>query len=117
MTNMTNQFIISSTDRTVSRAWKADPVLLKVFDTIIMNKDSFSRLIHNSVQFKTWFQDHIRSQSGCPVDNTRARDLSFAKHRFNSTQKPLGRKCIFLDNMIATVVPISSSRARSSVDS
>ena len=45
MAIMTNQFLISSTDRTVSRAWKADPVLLEVFDTIIMNKVSITRRI------------------------------------------------------------------------
>ena len=71
-----------------SRDWAADDVLKSVANTIVIAKGSIVQLIQNSELFKCWWQEfNIRIQGGA-VNGKRIKDLNFAKHRFNSTQRP-----------------------------
>ena len=86
--------------RVASRDWKADPFLKEVAWTYILDNGSIVRIIQHSELFKTWWQEYNIELRSSPIQSKRIKDLNFAKHRFNSTQRPFGRAVIFLDSMI-----------------
>ncbi|CAK0807965.1 unnamed protein product, partial [Prorocentrum cordatum] len=96
--------------RVCSRAWAADQYLSDTADIMILAKGSITTLIQNSPTFKGWFQQHNEKLDHCPFQANRIRDLSFAKHRFNSTQKPFGRHVLMFKSVIATATQIATSR-------
>ena len=103
--------------RVCSRGWEADPYLKEVAQSVVIKKGSIVRLIQNSELFKSWWQEFNLRLERYPVCGKRIKDLNFAKHRFNSTQRPFGRSVIFFDSLISTAMKITRIRARTSAES
>ena len=75
--------------RVTSRPWAADALLAEVMDGFILSPGSPTCLCKNSADFRIWFQ-RLREEL-VEKYGTHIKSLSLAKHRFDSTQKPLGR--------------------------
>ena len=71
---------------------------------------SMCQLIANSHVLRAKFHAHAQSQLESPVDGRRIRDLQAAKHRFQSTQRPLSRCVLWLDALLATAHDIVACR-------
>jgi hypothetical protein len=82
-----------------------------VLDMIIYKKKSMASLIQNSGAFQQWFRDSIDDMCNCPVTNARIRNLSLARQRFDSSQKPLGRAVLFFEAFVNTAVRIMNTRS------
>ena len=73
---------------------------------VVLGQGSASRLLKNSRRLQCIFEGEVNTKKQyCIVDcvQSSVRNISFAKQRFDSTAKPLGR-CLFnLDAVISTV--------------
>ena len=90
------------------RPWTADDFLLEVVKTVITNRNSIVGLIQNSVEFVKWFQDAKNSMSN--VIGKKVKNLSLAKHRFDSTSRPISRAVLNLHGLIKTADHIARIR-------
>ena len=97
--------------RLSKKPWEHDPWLRETFETLVTGPSSVTRLIAGSSDFKKVLNEHIREQRESHVDGRRVRDLHYAKQRFDSTQKPLGRWVLWLDAILATAHEICIRRA------
>ena len=99
--------------RLTQRGWKADPYLSEVYSNFVMGPQSPVRLIQFSEAFGAWFAKHVQllEGRGKAVDAHRlVKDLHFAPHRFDSTQKPLQRIVMYLLAVVATMVQVTQER-------
>ena len=64
-------------------------------EAFILGSGSICHLLQHSKDFQTRLNTHVQELDGHPVHGPRIRNLRHAPHRFDSTQKPLGR-CILL---------------------
>ncbi len=81
--------------RILSKPWQADAFLESRFEDAIWNKRSITQIIWNSDVFSQWFEEYVEATSktdGCP----RVRNLRAAKHRLESSAKPLARFILHL---------------------
>jgi hypothetical protein len=88
----------------------ADPSLSATIQKVISGKTSITKLIAYSENFRVMFNERARANTESKIDCRRLKDLNHAKHRFQSTQKPLGRFVLTFDALIATAVEISVRR-------
>jgi hypothetical protein len=95
--------------RCTERCWKADVYMTAVANTIIVEQGSITRLIQYSPTLKEWFNSFNKQIADCPINGGAIRDLNFANHRSNSTQKPFGRAVIFFESLVATASKILTS--------
>jgi hypothetical protein len=94
--------------RLTSRAWAADPHLNRLYKQFVVAKDALVSLIENSNLLGEKFKRYVaRSEE---VFGIRVSNLSLARHRADSTQKPLARLVLFIDAMFAVAADISCSR-------
>lgn len=94
--------------RVTSRPWAADAVLQEVVDGFVFGDKSITSLIQHSGDFRLWFQ---RSREGMEQRiGACIKSLSLAKHRFDSTQKPLARAVLSLPALIETASKIDTIR-------
>ena len=100
-----------ATRRLVSRPWAADPNLARVLSTYVTGKTSIVHLIQNSPDINTMFERHVESITNCPIAGARIKNLRYAKQRYDSTSKPLGRFILFFDAVWATALDVVASRA------
>ena len=100
--------------RLASKPWAKDASLKEVFDWAVRGSGSITQLIANSPDLKKIFQTHVAGQLRSPVDGRRVRDLQAAKHRFQSTQRPLGRFVLWVDAVLATAHEVQQRRRLSS---
>ena len=87
-------------------------MLKNVYDRYVTARHSMVNVIENSNIFKAKFQEFVQQSThsfGIHIKN-----LSLAKHRFDSTQKPVGRMVLFMDAVISVALYIVAKRARSS---
>jgi hypothetical protein len=87
-------------------------VLNDIYQRYVTARHSMVNVIENSHIFKAKFKDCVEQSKhsfGIHVKN-----LSLAKHRFDSTQKPVGRMILFMDAVISVALFILARRARSS---
>ena len=99
--------------RITERTFQTDPALNNVLVTVVTGPKSLSRLLKNSRIIQNIFEKQIDQQTR--VGNAEAlkqdiRNMSFAKQRFDSTAKPLGRALLNLDAAISTMDIISQQR-------
>ena len=80
--------------RLCSRTWKADDFLESIAQTIVIKKKSIMNVIRYSDIYKHRFEKHVRNMETNPTTANAIRDISSAKHRFESMSKPFGRGCI-----------------------
>ena len=96
--------------RLTKKPWLADPSLSAAIQKVISGKTSITKLIAYSENFRVMFNERARANTESKIDCRRLKDLNHAKHRFQSTQKPLGRFVLTFDALIATAVEISVRR-------
>lgn len=94
------------------RAWNADAVLRNIYERYVTSRQTIVNVIENSHIFKAKFQEYVeRSQHSFGIH---VKNLSLAKHRFDSTQKPVGRMVLFMDALVSVALYILAKRARTS---
>jgi hypothetical protein len=81
----------------------ADPFLLSTLVKFICGKDSITKLIAYSSNIKALFNARAAINAESAIDCRKIRDLNYAKNRFHSTQKPLGRFVLAFDALLATL--------------
>lgn len=77
----------------------------------VRGKDSITKLIAYSTNIKALFNARAKINEESAIDCGKIRDLNYAKNRFQSTQKPLGRFVLAFDALLATAVEVANRRA------
>ena len=114
------QFILRdkahASTRVLRRPFKADEEIEHVLDRLVRGKDSPSQMIQFSLELQGLYDDCCKESARGPSG---LRNMSAAKHRFDSYRKPLGRCCMdipalwtFCTRVAATCQPKQQERAR-----
>ena len=93
------------------RPWQADETIQQVFSMLIQDKTSFANMVKWSPDFQNKFHAWVQKMERSSLHGPRMRSLSYSKHRFNSTQKPLGRFVLLFEAIIMTALEINTARA------
>ena len=88
--------------RLTQRTFQADPLLKQLMEALLFSKNSIAKLLRFSGAFADIFAGEVQRQSRDGSSVGDVRNLSFAKQRFDSTAKPLGRCVWHLDALIST---------------
>jgi hypothetical protein len=99
-----------SARRLLQRTLPKDAFINKLMTTLLWSRGSLARLVQHSPQFQEKFKHHQRrhSPAGKPV-----KDLSYAKQRFDSTARPLGRMVVHFEALLQTAMDIVRERGPS----
>lgn len=97
--------------RLTRKPWLADPFLIATIKKLIFGTGSITKLIAHSTNFKALFNARASINEESAIDCRKIKDLNYAKNRFQSTQKPLGRFVLTFDALLATAVEIATRRA------
>ena len=103
-----------ATRRITERTISADSRLNHIMDTIVLGPSSVSRILRNSRPLASIFEEEVSKQERMAGVQSSMRNMSFAKQRFDSTAKPLGRCLLNLDATISTMDIICARRGTSS---
>lgn len=95
--------------RLLSRPWAADPVLKELCTRTIRGRASIARMVQCSGETRRLFMNFVKTSRMKMLHNT-LRNFRAAGHRFESFQKPLGRTCIHLHNVIRTALHLANHR-------
>ena len=98
-----------SARRILSRPWAAVEAINDVYQNAIAGKHSITSTIQHSGVVAHTFQEHCVTMQNAPSTARRLKNLSLAKHRFDSTEKPLSRFCLFLDAFLLTAISLAAS--------
>ena len=90
--------------RLAKKPWLADPFLSATIVKLISGTTAITKLIADSDNVRTMFNERVRANDQSKSDCLRLKDLHHAKHRFQSTQRPLGRFVLTFDALLATAV-------------
>ena len=96
-----------SSRRLVSRPFAADGFLGDVVTMMARGRDSMARLIHDSLEVKRIFGNFVDHRAS-PIVSSALKNMRAAGHRFESYQKPLGRTCLHLHNVIRTAMAVAA---------
>jgi hypothetical protein len=99
--------------RITKRPWSADPYLDDVMKRMVTSKFSITSLIQNSGVFQHWFHQNVQKVSYSVTDSKRVKDLSMAKHRFDSASTPTSRLILLHEAVLLTAQQIADSRKSS----
>ena len=105
--------------RLTERTFQADPVLDRIMQVVVVGNCSVARLLNNSRRVQTIFEAEVAKQvrlASATGIQTTARDVGFAKQRFDSTAKPLGRCLLNLDAIISAMDILSRRSLSNSKD-
>jgi hypothetical protein len=105
-----------ATRRITERTISADSRLDHIMNTIVVGQGSVSRILKNSRQLACIFEQEVSKQERLAGVDSSMRNMSFAKQRFDSTAKPLGRCLLNLDATISTMDIICAQRQTSSLE-
>ena len=99
--------------RILKRPYAADEYLAATMGRIVSERQSICQKIQNSTWFSDRFNDHISAMQENPASTTsaRIRNLSAAKHRFQSLQEPVSRCILFMEALLMVVVEASALRS------
>ena len=106
--------------RITERTFCRDPQLARLANTLLFDKDSVAKLLRFSEQFADLFAqevDHQTRRGHAASMRSKLANLSFAKQRFDSTAKPLGRCVMNFDALLSTCRIIRGTRERGSAAS
>jgi len=94
----------------LQRTLPKDAYISKLMTTLLWSRGSLAMLVKHSPQFQEKFKHHQlrHSPAGNPV-----KDLSYAKHRFDSTARPLGRMVVHFEALLQTAMDIVRERGPS----
>ena len=98
-----------SARRILSRPWSAVETINDVYQNAIAGKHSITSTIQHSGVVAHKFQQHCQAMESAPRTAKRLKNLSLAKHRFDSVEKPLSRFCLYLDAFLLTAISLSAS--------
>jgi hypothetical protein len=96
--------------RVVQRPWYADEYLKTIQDKLVMSSTAMVSIIQHSPGIKAVYQE---CQDACGDDDKivkSLRDLSLAKHRFESASRPLASLCLTLDAVNMTACKLYKTR-------
>ena len=106
-----------ATRRLTERTFQADPKLEGIMQVVVSGETSVARLLKNSRHLRCIFEEEVKKQvrlgNAAGVQGS-IRDMSFAKQRFDSTAKPLGRCLLNLDATISAMDIICRQRPAAS---
>ena len=85
----------------MQRHWKADPFLDEVMQVLVMRKTSMASMIQHSHVLKDWYQTY-QDELGDDKNITTQKDMSLAKHRFETASKTLIICCATLRSVNKT---------------
>jgi hypothetical protein len=105
-----------ATRRITERTISADSRLGHIMNTIVVGQGSVSRILKNSRQLASIFEQEVSKQERLAGVDSSMRNMSFAKQRFDSTAKPLGRCLLNRDATISTMDIICMQRQTSSME-
>ena len=77
---------------------------------IFIGPESFVQVIQHSWAVQEVFSNFIHQHQQSVVKSKTIKDLKAAKHRFESTQKPLSRACLFVRPLILTALQVRYGR-------
>ena len=103
--------------RLTKRPWSADQHLNDIYEKHILQSKSMCRTIANSTDIKHMFERHLErlmamaSESESLPFSARIRGFQAARHRFASTQKPLGRFILYFPAVVATALELQVRRS------
>ena len=92
----------------MSRAYKAVPFLRELMFVILWSKASIVCLIQHSDVLTVWFRNNREKMT--KVIGHAMRNMSFARQRYDSTQRPVGRTVLNFEAIIMTAITIVSVR-------
>ena len=98
-----------------ARYFAADPVLQELSDLTVRKPPSATRHNRDSMQFRQIFVAEARSQARRDDFIDIVTNMSFAGHRFDSLQKPLGRIVLNLEAITSYCHIVGRDRGPSSV--
>lgn len=87
--------------RLLSRAISADTFLKDIMEQDVRSRESMCQTIDHSPVIAEKFAEYV-SQSEAPIPGYRVKNMSAAKHRYASAQKPLSRLSLVSDAVMAT---------------
>lgn len=94
--------------RVIKRPFEADPVLSDIMTSVFLGKDAIVPTIENSYLAKNRLEHHC---SNIPTaTKTIIRSMSLARQRYDSTQKPIGRFCLYLIPLLTTAIEMSREK-------
>ena len=94
--------------RITSRPWASDIVIKEAINTCILAKSSIVQLIQNSEEFRDMYVAAKKAtRSEFDPDS---KNVAFAKHRWDSTTKPLGRFVLNFQAILAVANQITRLR-------
>jgi hypothetical protein len=99
-----------------ARSFAADPVLQDLLDVTILKPHSVIRQIRDSMPLRQIFVAEARSQARRDDFIDVVTNMSFAGHRFDSLQKPLGRIVLNLEAITSYCHIVTRDRGPSSVE-
>ena len=99
-----------------ARSFAADPVLQELLDVTILKPHSVIRQIRDSLPLRQIFVTEARCQAKRDDFIDIVTNMSFAGHRFDSLQKPLGRIVLNLEAIISYCHIVSRDRGPSSAE-
>ena len=77
---------------------------------MVTSKTSITSLIQNSGVFQHWFHQNVQKVSYAVTDSKRVKDLSMAKHRFDSASTPTSRLILLQEAVMITAQQIADAR-------
>ena len=95
--------------RLTSRGWGADPYLKAVHSSVV-GKGCFVQRIQNSTMLQAVFNTHVQTANLKHVRADRVRDVGAIQPRFETCQKPLIRRSLHHEALLATAVVVSRGR-------
>ena len=99
--------------RFLSRPWQKDPYLKETVAVLVKGRESPAQLIHNSKDIRAWYRAEKVARRARMIGGRRVKNLSAAKHRFASFQRPLGRTFAGLREIFGTMQKTCAVRGKS----
>ena len=94
--------------RVLKLPWQMDPYWKSTFSWFV----DLAKLIKNSPDLKGRFKVAISRQAKQPFKTDRLADMSYAKQRMSSTQRPLARGVLFMDALIGLCNEVIQTRGQ-----
>jgi len=89
----------------------ADAFLADTLGRYVMGKESIVHLTQHSPDFSHSFSNNVKRIADSPIACTRIQNLEFARQRFDSSSRPLGRFVLYFDAIWSTAAEIAAKRA------
>ncbi len=103
--------------RILSRTISVDPVLKRITDVLLFDKNSIARLLQNTRDFRKIFVDQTAKETHSQAGTAKATNFGFKKHRFDGVAQPLLRTTLHLDALMSTASIIGQTRQAGSKQS